>query len=72
MYFPRSFPGNLDQDLNALFAASTALSTSSEEASAILAIFFCVDGLIVSKYFFFDGATNLPSINNSYCFFILI
>jgi len=68
MYFPRSLPGSLDHDLNALLAATTALSTSSDEASAILAIFFCVDGSIVSKYFFFDGVTNSPSINNSYCF----
>ena len=49
MYLPLSLPDNFDQDINALLAASTALSISLSVASAILAIFLLFDGLKVSK-----------------------
>src|SRR5215510_8917443 len=66
-YFPRSFAGSFDQTPSCAFrAAFTALSTSSDVASATSASFFSLAGLIVSKYSPLVGGTNFPLMKRSY------
>jgi len=66
MYFPLSFPERADHFLNAFFAAKTALSTSEEDASAILEITLLSAGFIVLKYLPSSGLIKSPLIKSSY------
>src|SRR5262245_19580569 len=63
MYLARSRAGSFAHFGPAACAACTAASTSFSPASAISLRTSSFDGLMVAKYFFDLGATNLPLMN---------